>query len=162
MEPPTTKWPEALDDLAGVAVEEHEPGDADIQGQAEQGGDEQQRRKMEKSSARRTCMLTSRMTVAPGQVADQQQVEQHGRQRHDHHHHDGDDGGGDADLAQPGNFSHATRSEGSPSVGSLVTAVLAAAASSIGGPPPDLRSTAPARRAGLPRHLASAPCRPRG
>ena len=43
-EPPIDEVAEALDHHAGVGVQEHEAGGADVQGEAEHGGDQEQGR----------------------------------------------------------------------------------------------------------------------
>ena len=44
IEPPTVDVAERLDDLAGVALAEHQPGGRHVQAQPEQRGHQQQRR----------------------------------------------------------------------------------------------------------------------
>ena len=90
---------ERLDDLARVAVQQHEPRDRHVQREAEQRRDEEVRREdREVEDAGREHAREER-EQCERDVRDEQQVEERGRQRHDHHHHDADDRGGDCDLS---------------------------------------------------------------
>ena len=56
---------EGLDDLAGVAVEQHEPGGADVEREPEQRHHEEDGGKTAKSSGRCTYIAVSRISSAP-------------------------------------------------------------------------------------------------
>ena len=88
---------EGLDDLAGVAVEEHEAGRADVERQPEHGGDEQQRREDGEVEDPLDVHARQQDQDGAGEVEHQQEVEDHRRQRDHHHDDDGDDRGGYAD-----------------------------------------------------------------
>ena len=99
---------EALDHRAGVAVQEHQPGGADVEGRAGTGwrpGAARGRRRSRAAGC--TCMLTSRISTAAVMLRRDQEVQDDRRHRHDHHHDDGDDGGRDADLAETTGFHEA-------------------------------------------------------
>ena len=83
--------PEGLDDLAGVAVGEHQPGRGDVQRQPEQGRHEQQRR--EDGEVQRLLDLhrDQQDQQRGGDVDREQHVDQRRRQRHDQHEDDRDD-----------------------------------------------------------------------
>ena len=92
---------EALDDRSGVAVEQHEPGDADVQREPEHRGHEQQRR--EDREVHRLPDVHRREQDDQGRrhVQRDQHVEQERRHRDDEHHDDADDDRGDAEEPHP-------------------------------------------------------------
>src|SRR5439155_13209379 len=91
---------ERLDDLAGVAVEQHEPDRADVQGQPEHGGDEEEGG--EDGEVERLLDVHARQEDehGAGEVQHQEEVEDDGGQRHHHHHDHAHDGGRNSDLTQ--------------------------------------------------------------
>ena len=92
---------EAVDDRAGVAVQEDEPGGADVEGQAEQGGDQQHGG--EDREVERLLHVHGHEQHDHGarDVQADEDVEEERRQRHDEHHHDGDDRCRNADQSEP-------------------------------------------------------------
>ena len=88
IEPPTATWPNACDDVAGVALAEHEAGRRDVEAEAEQRRDEQQRR--EDREVERLLHEHRREQDHERQqdVEDDQHVEHRRRHRHDEQQHD--------------------------------------------------------------------------
>jgi hypothetical protein len=91
---------ERLDDLAGVALTEHEAGGCDVEPEPEQGGHEQQRG--EHGEVERLLHEHRRQQDDEREqdADDDEHVEQHGRHGHDEQHDDADDPNGHGEQAQ--------------------------------------------------------------
>ncbi|CAB4721246.1 unannotated protein [freshwater metagenome] len=91
---------EGVDHAAGVAVDEHEPGGADVEREAEERHHQQdggERREVERLHDEHGDQQDQQR---PGDVGGDQQVEHHRRERDDQHHHDEDDADRDPELGQ--------------------------------------------------------------
>jgi hypothetical protein len=92
---------ERVDDAAGLAVHEHEPGDADVDREPEERRQEQQRREGGEVEGPPHDHRRRDDRERPGDVHRDQQADQRRGQRHDHHEDDEDDTGNAGEIAVP-------------------------------------------------------------
>ncbi len=114
---------ERLDDRAGVAVLEHEPGGADVEGQPEHGGHEEERGEGRELERLLHVHAHEHHDHGRRDVQADEYVEDVRRHRHDQHDDDPDHSGRNADQANPIARHHTSTKRGRPVPGRGVSAV---------------------------------------
>ena len=118
--PPTTKLPNAVDDVARVAVQQDQARDGDVDREPEQRGEQQQARERGEVERARHVERRDDDHQRRGDVQRDREVEQERRQRDDHHHDDQHDRAGGERGRRDGRASSSCRSCGGAPSGRAV------------------------------------------